>query len=212
MNIQKRIRHIANQFEGASDLYNLVHDNQSPGMVVVEIGVAFGETAKHWLPIVEANRGVGILVDNFCGGPGFGTDYNNGPLEDMRATIANIIAPYPRTLVLEGVSWEMEALILNKSVDIVFIDADHRYSSVVKDITAWAPKVKNGGILSGHDCNNCIGNYDITLIEKDWDSGKHHGVVKAVSEMLNDVEIINDSTWFTRNTNINKEYENRIPN
>ena len=204
MNNPKRIRLIADQYESATDLYNLVHDNQTPGMVVVEVGVAFGDTCKHWLPIVEANRGCGILVDNFCGGPGFGTDYTEPHRDDMFAAIQDIIKPHPRTLLIEGISWEAASHVLDKSIDIVFLDADHRYSSVVKDIIAWAPKVKTGGILAGHDCNNCIGDYNPSHIENDWIEGKHHGVVKAVSEMLNNVEIINNSTWFTRNTNINK--------
>jgi len=37
------------------------------------------------------------------------------------------------------------------SLDFVFIDADHTYEGVSKDIKAWLPKVKNGGILAGHD-------------------------------------------------------------
>lgn len=39
----------------------------------------------------------------------------------------------------------------DKSVDYVFIDADHSYESVLADITVWYPKVKEGGIISGHD-------------------------------------------------------------
>ncbi|CAE8626986.1 unnamed protein product [Polarella glacialis] len=37
------------------------------------------------------------------------------------------------------------------SLDMVFVDGDHRYESVLVDINAWWPKVKPGGILAGHD-------------------------------------------------------------
>lgn len=44
--------------------------------------------------------------------------------------------------------------------DVVFIDADHRVENVIRDIIAWLPKVKSGGIISGHDytryrCSRC---------------------------------------------------------
>lgn len=39
----------------------------------------------------------------------------------------------------------------NNSLDFVFIDAAHDYESVKADILAWLPKVKNNGILAGHD-------------------------------------------------------------
>lgn len=35
--------------------------------------------------------------------------------------------------------------------DMVYIDADHSYDSVKKDISNWFYKVKNGGIICGHD-------------------------------------------------------------
>ena len=39
----------------------------------------------------------------------------------------------------------------DNSLDFVFIDAAHDYENVRKDIEAWYPKVKSGGIVSGHD-------------------------------------------------------------
>ena len=35
--------------------------------------------------------------------------------------------------------------------DLVFIDANHTYEHVKEDIEAWYPKVREGGILAGHD-------------------------------------------------------------
>ena len=37
------------------------------------------------------------------------------------------------------------------SLDLCFIDADHTYEGVSKDILAYQSKVKKGGIFCGHD-------------------------------------------------------------
>ena len=35
--------------------------------------------------------------------------------------------------------------------DYIYIDASHHYLQVKRDIEAWWPRVKSGGILAGHD-------------------------------------------------------------
>ena len=44
--------------------------------------------------------------------------------------------------------------ISDGQLDFVFIDADHRYQSVLADIKTWSPKVRVGGHITGHDCNH----------------------------------------------------------
>lgn len=39
----------------------------------------------------------------------------------------------------------------NGSLDFVFIDGRHDYSSIMEDLNAWVPKVKSGGVIAGHD-------------------------------------------------------------
>jgi hypothetical protein len=50
--------------------------------------------------------------------------------------------------------------IANYSLDMIFIDADHDYKSVLDDIIAWVPKVKEGGIIAGHDYDP-TGGFDV---------------------------------------------------
>lgn len=65
----------------------------------------------------------------------------------------------------------------DKSIDMVFIDADHSYETVKADIEVWLPKVKK--LICGHD-------YD----SKNW-----AGVVKAINEKFVEVSVI-DHIWF----------------
>ena len=50
-----------------------------------------------------------------------------------------------------GDSAETAAQYADESLDFVFIDADHTLEAVRKDITAYWPKIKPGGVLGGHD-------------------------------------------------------------
>ena len=58
--------------------------------------------------------------------------------------------------------------VADESLDFVFIDADHKYTSVCNDIQEWSKKVRIGGIVSGHD-------YYKTR-------GENLGVINAVNE------------------------------
>lgn len=42
-------------------------------------------------------------------------------------------------------------LFQDNSLDLVFIDGDHRFQTVSQDILAYLPKIKSGGWLAGHD-------------------------------------------------------------
>jgi hypothetical protein len=53
--------------------------------------------------------------------------------------------------------------IIPDNLDFVYVDGDHSYEQVKKDIKNYYPKIRKGGILAGHDINQT-------------------GVFKAVSE------------------------------
>lgn len=79
---------------------------------------------------------------------------------------------------IKGDTWEVASQFEDNSVDFVFIDADHNYESVKKDILSWLPKMKKGGIMSGHDYfnNTC-------------------GVKQAVDEIFPNVVIGTNNIW-----------------
>ena len=58
-----------------------------------------------------------------------------------------------RVTLIEGDTVASAAMVEDGSLDFVFIDADHSYEAVRRDIDAWRSKVRAGGWLGGHDYN-----------------------------------------------------------
>lgn len=79
---------------------------------------------------------------------------------------------------IKSYSWEAAKFFEDESIDFCFIDADHSYESVKKDILFWYPKVKKNGIIAGHDYSNL-----------------HPGVIKATDELIKDKIIYENTVW-----------------
>lgn len=72
----------------------------------------------------------------------------------------------------------------DNTLDFIFIDADHSYESVKRDILEWAPKIKETGWIIGHDI--------------DWET-----VRKAVDELCPGYVIGPDNIWYLPKINYN---------
>lgn len=57
----------------------------------------------------------------------------------------------PNVELIKGWSTEVAKTFGDNSLDYLFIDANHHYEFVVEDLKAWESKVKEGGIMMGHD-------------------------------------------------------------
>ncbi len=105
-----------------------------------------------------------------------------------RAVLVTENAP-DRRRILRRTSAEAAELIPDGFLDFVFIDADHSYEGVSADIRLWAPKVKAGGLLCGHDYEH--------------PSFPTWGVKQAVDEYAakvgQPVQVGADWTWFITN-------------
>ena len=150
--------HISKQFE--------------PNSIYVEVGVWMGKSLSYLTERLIANQKEPIIVavDTFKG-----SDNEPRQQELIREYGGNLYEIFIKNLKEQGIREQVLVIpqdsvtaasnFYDESVEFVFIDANHSYESVKSDINAWLPKIKVGGILSGHD-------YD------------HNGVRKAVEELL----------------------------
>ncbi len=75
-------------------------------------------------------------------------------------------------------------------LDFIFIDANHEYEYVRKDILAWLPKVRRGGILAGHDYAS-----EPNVITKDMVENVRGAVDDLFTEGLLPKPIIEGCVW-----------------
>jgi hypothetical protein len=146
------------------DFYTWLADQMPPDRPsrIVEVGVYLGQSAAFLgVELMRRSRPCKIdLVDKFH--------------QDSARKVATDLRPIASVLgeIISGDSAASASRYEDGTLDAVFIDADHDYESVSRDIDAWRPKVRAGGILAGHDFGPL-----------------HPGVVRAVTERFERPEV-----------------------
>lgn len=140
-------------------LYDHIVREAKEGDVIAEIGTWFGKSACYLGQKAKlSGKGLQIIaVDTFKGSP-------NETLHSdilMKLGANNFYRQFIENMIKSGVidvitplamdSLEAAKRIPANSLFAVYIDGNHAEDSVIKDIRAWFPKVKNGGIIAGHD-------------------------------------------------------------
>ncbi len=115
-------------------LENLIKENKCE--TIAEIGVARGDTANYILEKCKLKKY--YLVD---------------PDTQQVLIYDTAIRNYNHALFLRLYSNQAVKCIKDGELDLVFIDANHNNEAVEEDIILWSPKVKEGGIVCGHDYN-----------------------------------------------------------
>lgn len=109
-----------------------------------EIGVASGRNARD---MFRAVPGLHLyLVDPYAAY----FRYSQALCDKRYKGMTRLLENYTKT-VLRMPSLEAAQQVEDESLDFVYIDGDHRFDAVMMDILLWAPKVRAGGIVSGHD-------------------------------------------------------------
>jgi len=117
-----------------------------------EIGVACGTGFLE--PMLAKNPGLHMLaVDPWELHPSFTTWF---PSEEHYKSAMRVVKKYkPRVSVIRKLSHLAAEDVPDGSLDFVYIDATHTYAAICQDVKCWYPKVKDDGIICGHDYEYC---------------------------------------------------------
>ncbi len=163
-------------FEAAAEL--------PEGARVVELGCWKGRSTLAIGGGLIRTPGVQLFcVDHFTGAPNQQAGASpTTPIENGEAIYQEFLRnTEPIELirvVLRMTSQNAAAKFENESLDWVFIDASHDYHSVLTDLQTWLPRLRPGGLISGHDYHDS-------------------SVKRAVRKMCGQVEVW-DSIWYAR--------------
>jgi len=121
--------------------------------IAAEIGVARGHHSAHLLEAIPdlklySINPWGFYLKEHLAMYGYHTLADD---EKIYQQAAEMLKPFgQRSKIIRSTSARAAPLI-TEPLDMIFIDADHTYESVKRDIGLWWDKVKVGGIISGHD-------------------------------------------------------------
>lgn len=124
------------------------------GGVFVEVGSWKGRSTSFVGPVCNANGTRLVCVDHWRGSEdSLARRYEDAlAAEDVEQTFrANMEALGIRVEVLAEPSLVAATRFQLASVDRVFLDGSHDGPSVAADLEAWFPRLREGGILGGHD-------------------------------------------------------------
>lgn len=183
-----------------------------PGMVGFDTGCFTGSTASYVWPVFKAQGGHFYCVDWFKGNVNTivgSFEWGKYPAETVLVQLLKNIEigeGLDCVSVVVAESWRLAGIVADRAVDYVYIGGDHRYTHVKKDIVAWLPKIRPGGILCGHAFDKKIDLNSQESIkmaeepEQDFyhSNGLHFGVTRAVQELLPGFEQGGEEIWAYR--------------
>jgi len=157
-------------------LYSLVKQFYKPHFKMVEVGSLEGISTLLFAGCVETVYSVDCY-DYKVPSEGRIAEHDQMFIEAERMFIART-KDVPNIVKIKKTSVEAAKDFPDGSLDAVYIDAEHDEDSVRMDIRTWRPKIKPGGILSGHD-------YVLPFINK----------ILTEEEGLLNITVAPDSSW-----------------
>jgi len=118
-----------------------------PELVGAEIGVFTGRNSESMLDSLDIKKL--YLIDPYKDNvAGFTREE---AINSIKIEAHNRLDKYADRIVWLQKKSEDAILDIEEDLDFVYIDGNHRYEYVKKDIELYAAKVKDGGLVAGHD-------------------------------------------------------------
>lgn len=161
-----------------------------------EVGVSAGLFSKQ---ICARNPAMHLLcVDNWAAYPAVPPDSSGQTQEEMDAIYERARArlePFNTTLLRQS-SVEAASQVEDASLDFVYVDASHLLPDVIADIAAWAPKVRRGGIVAGHDFTHTRFYPEWPMTREAMDSGPAYKPCHVIEAVRAWTRCYSISPWF----------------
>ena len=128
--------------------------NENNFKKIVEIGVFWGSLAVEVLQRCQLEKY--YLIDpwvQYSDPPAISSGWSKEKWEDTCERTYSRLFKYNAARIIRLPSVRAGRLFEIGSLDFVYIDAKHTFESCQTDIMTWLPKIRLGGILSGHDLN-----------------------------------------------------------
>ncbi|MBM4070484.1 MAG: class I SAM-dependent methyltransferase [Planctomycetes bacterium] len=186
-------------------LRQLLEKVARPGMVVVEIGSFLGNgSTRTMCETIGPLGGALYCVDTWRGNDNVEWHQQLARTHDLFNTFRHNVGVFGATPTVKPLlmtSLDAARIFADETADLVFIDGDHAYQGVKQDIEIWRRKVRQGGILCGHDCEGRTDEFGEERVRRHCDedfvrlnghtfAGFHPGPVRAVAELLGPAAVL----------------------
>lgn len=154
------MQHIYQNIQGwftFPNFYSSLVNQAKDGYHFVEIGAWKGKSSAYLaVEIANSNKKIKFdCVDTWEGDTSISSSYTEPLLEVKdglyKHFLENIEPVKEYINPIRMTSKKASELYEDGSLNCVFIDGAHDYDSVRSDVLSWLPKIKKGGLLSGHD-------------------------------------------------------------
>lgn len=183
------------QFIGLNKLIYCLYQNYLTGgkeYKMIEIGSYMGESTMMFassklfkeIHTIEPFKNVGGNIEGF----NKKNDYNWDTIYNEFLINTRF---FNNIILYKDFSYNVADKFEDKSMDFIYIDGDHSYDQVKQDLEMYLPKLKDNGIIGGHDYRK-------------WNKFKVDNTIRAIDEIVGEPDkVFIDSSWLKQLKQLN---------